>query len=67
MGLGRTGGASSNSAESWTFGVNWWLVQNVKICMNYMGESYGSDGVQFSPLHHGSHMHGMFMRFQVDF
>jgi phosphate-selective porin len=67
VGLGRTGGANSNRAQSWTLGANWWLVQNVKICVDYIGEYYGSDGVQLSQTHHGSHVNGMLARFQVDF
>ncbi len=65
--LGRNGGANSNRAESWTFGVNWWPVANVRMSVDYVGEYYGSDGVQLSPLHHGSHVNGMLARFQVDF
>lgn len=67
VGLGRNGGANSNRAQSWTVGVNWWMVPNVRFMVDYMGEYYGSDGVQFSPLKHGSHMHGMLARFQIDF
>jgi phosphate-selective porin OprO/OprP len=67
VGLGRAGGANSNRAESFTFGANWWPVQNVKLSLNYIAEYYGSDGVQLSPNHHGSHMNGMVAHFQVDF
>jgi phosphate-selective porin len=65
--LGRNGGANSNRAQSWTFGVNWWPVQNVKFCVDYVGEYYGSDGVALATGHHGSHVNGMLARFQVDF
>jgi len=65
--LGRNGGANSNRAQSWTMGVNWWPVANVRFSVDYIGEYYGSDGVQLSPLHHGSHVNGMLARFQVDF
>jgi phosphate-selective porin OprO/OprP len=67
VGLGRTGGNNSNRAESWTFGFNWWPVQNVKFCVDYVGEYYGSDGVLLATGHHGSHVNGMLARFQVDF
>jgi phosphate-selective porin OprO/OprP len=65
--LGRNGGPNSNYARSVTLGMNWWPVQNVKFAVNYVGEYYGSDGVQLSPLHHGSHMNGMLAHFQIDF
>src|SRR5258706_4949730 len=67
VGLGRNGGQNSNRAESWTFGVNWWPIQNAKFSVNYIGEYYGSDGVQLSTAHHGSHVNGVLARFQVDF
>jgi phosphate-selective porin OprO/OprP len=60
------GPANSNRASSFTFGVNWWLTQNVKICLDYVGENY-YQGTQMTPLHHGSHANGILARFQIDF
>jgi len=60
------GTINSNRAQSYTFGLNWWLVQNVKICLDYIGENYFSDIAQ-SATHSGSHAHGMLAHFQVDF
>jgi phosphate-selective porin len=67
VGLGRNGGNNSNYARSWTFGANWWPVQNVKFCVDYVGEYYGSDGVLLATGHHGTHVNGMLAHFQVDF
>lgn len=58
--------ANSNRVSSFTLGFNWWLVQNVKISMDYIGENY-YQGVQLSTLHHGSHANGVLAHFQVDF
>jgi phosphate-selective porin len=65
--LGRNGGANSNRAESWTFGFNWWPVQNVKFCIDYVGEYYGSDGSALATGRQRSHANGVLARFQVDF
>lgn len=58
---------NSNRAQSITLGFNWWPVQNVKFSLDYIGEYYGSNGVQLSGTHHGSHVNGMVGHFQVDF
>lgn len=65
--LGRNGGANSNRAQSWTFGMNWWPVANVRMSVDYVGEYYGSDGVTVATAHHVSHVNGVLARFQVDF
>lgn len=65
--LGRDGGANSPRAQSWTFGFNWWPIQNAKFCIDYVGEYYGSDGVTVATGHHVSHVNGVLCRFQVDF
>jgi len=58
--------ANSNRVSDLTLGVNWWMIPNAKICMDYVSEYY-SNGVQLSASHHGSHMNGFLMRVQVDF
>ena len=60
------GSGNSNRAQSYTFGFNWWPIQNVKICMDYIGENYFQD-IALASNHSASHAHGMLMHFQVDF
>lgn len=65
-GIVGPGTGNSNRAQSYTFGLNWWPVQNVKMSLDYIGENYFNDIAQ-SATHSGSHAHGMLAHFQVDF
>jgi len=57
---------NTNRVSSITFGANWWTTPNVRFSLDYIGENY-YQGVQLSGGHHGSHLHGVLARFQVDF
>ena len=63
---GIASSANQTHTTEYTLGVNWWLIANAKICMDYVSEYY-SNGVQLSASHHGTHMNGVLMRFQIDF
>lgn len=64
--LGTNFATNSNRVSEFTFGFNWWPVQNVRFSMDYIAEDY-HQGVQLSAGHHGSHLNGVLCRFQVDF
>jgi phosphate-selective porin OprO/OprP len=59
-------GVNSNRARDISGGINWWPVQNVKICIDYVGEDYGL-AIPLSATHVSSHANGILAHFQVDF
>jgi phosphate-selective porin len=65
-GVGIGPGLNSNRARDITFGFNWWPTQNVKICIDYVGEDYGI-AIPLSATHVSSHANGVLAHFQVDF
>jgi phosphate-selective porin len=60
-------GANSNDAKDISFGLNWWLCQNMKICADYVREMFDTAIQTNTARPNTKHAEGFLMRFQVDF